>query len=279
NPGSITSFEVDDENRFVRAFLCLIPWIKATEYCRPVFTLDACHSKSSYNGVYFCANVIEGDGKLVPVAFAIGSVENSSNWAWFCENLNVALPLINTNESVIISDREKGISDAVYSKLPNAFHAYCVWHIEKNVNTKFRTKLDGKIWAAAKALHIEGFAEIMEEIFNMHAEAAAYLNEIPSATWTLSKCPRNRFGHLTSNTSESLNSWLHDERLAEPLEAIILLIRRVNALYFNRYTTYSSVQAMLPQTITQQLQSVIDSCRKRMVYQASDSVFEVKSND
>ncbi|CAG8775674.1 14145_t:CDS:2, partial [Ambispora leptoticha] len=124
---------------------------------------------------------------------------------------------------------------AVYSKLSNAFHAYCVWHIEKNVNTKFRTKLDGKIWAAAKALHIEGFAEIMEEIFNMHAEAAAYLNEIPSAI--------------------------------------------VNALYFNRYTTYSSVQAMLPQTITQQLQSVIDSCRKRMVYQASDSVFEVKSND
>ena len=154
-----------------------------------------------------------------------------------------------------------------------------MWHIEKNVNTKFKTKLGGKIWAAAKALHVEEFNKIMEEISDLHEEASIYLSEIPSATWTLSKCPRSRFGHLTSNTSESLNSWLCDERLVEPFDAIILFVRRVNMLYYNRRTTYSSIQAMLPSSTTQQLQSIINKCRSRIVYQVNESVFEVKSNN
>ncbi|CAG8854776.1 21101_t:CDS:2, partial [Gigaspora margarita] len=116
-------------------------------------------------------------------------------------------------------------------------------------------------------------------ISNLNEEASIYLSEIPSATWTLSKCPRSRFGHLTSNTSESLNSWLCEERLVEPFDAIILFVRRVNTLYYNRRTTYSSIQAMLPPTTTQQLQSVINHCRNRIVYQVNESVFEVKSND
>ncbi|CAG8801595.1 8147_t:CDS:2, partial [Dentiscutata erythropus] len=256
NPESIISFEVDNENQFIRAFLCLWPWIKAAEYCRPVFTLDTCHSKSSYKGVYFGLSAIDGEGKLVPIAFAVCSVENSNNWMWFCENLHTALPIINTNETVIISDREKGISDAVQAKLSNAFHAHCVWHIEKNVNTKFRTKLGGKIWAAAKALNAEDFDNIMEEISSLHIEAANYLREIHSATWTLSKCPRNRFGHLTSNTSESFNSWLYNERLVEPFEAISLLVRKVNTLYYNQRMKYSSA-----------------------VYQANESIFEVRSEN
>ncbi|CAG8655412.1 4987_t:CDS:2 [Ambispora leptoticha] len=279
NPGSIVSFETDAENRFTRAFLCLQPWIKAAEHSRTLYTLDAYHSKSSYKGMYFCANAIEGEEKLVPIAFAIGSAENSDNWLWFCKNLYKALPIMNFNESVVINDREKGIIDAVKMKLPNAFHAYCVWHIEKNINTKFRTKLEGKIWAAAKLLHVEGFNKVMEEISNLHTEAATYHNEIPSETWTLCKYPRNRFGHLTSNVSESFNSWLYDERLTELFEAIILLIRNVNTLYYNRRTTYSSVKTILLQTTTRQLQSVIDKCCNRIVHQTNESVFEVKSND
>ncbi|CAG8528783.1 22275_t:CDS:2 [Gigaspora margarita] len=278
NPGSIMAFEIDTENRFTCAFLCLSPWIKAVEHCRPVFTFDACHSKSSYKGVYFSASAIDGEGKLVPIAFAICSLENSNNWTWFCEYLYKAFPLLNTNETVIISDREKGISDAIQTKLPNAFHAHCVWHIEKNINTKFKTKLVSKIWAAAKALHVKDFDDTMEEISDTHAEATVYLNEIPPATWTWSKCPRNRFGHLTSNTLESLNSWLHDERLVEPFEAIVLYVRRVNTLFYDRRTAYSSMQTILPPATAQRLQSIVNERHNRTVYQISESLFEVKSN-
>ncbi|KAF0505204.1 Mutator-like transposase [Gigaspora margarita] len=105
------------------------------------------------------------------------------------------------------------------------------------------TRLGGKIWAAAKALHVEEFDKIMEEISNLNEEASIYLSKIPSATWTLSKCPRSRFSHLTSNISESLNSWLCEEHLVEPFD------------------------------------SVINHCRNRIVYQVNESVFEVKSND
>ncbi|KAF0515738.1 hypothetical protein F8M41_017273 [Gigaspora margarita] len=89
---------------------------RTTEQCRSVFTFDACHSKLCYKGVYLGASTIEGEGKLVLVAFATCLFENSNNWAM-------------------------SIADAVRTELLNAFHANSVWHIEKNVNTKFRTKL------------------------------------------------------------------------------------------------------------------------------------------
>ncbi|CAG8741080.1 3782_t:CDS:2 [Ambispora leptoticha] len=171
NPGSVTAFDVD---RFNHAFLCLHPWIKVTEHCRSVFTFDACHSKSSYRGVFLGTSTIEGEGKLVPVAFAICSIENSNNWAWFCELLHTALPTINTNETVIISDREKGIADVVRTELPNAFHAHCVWYIEKMSIRSSELNLG--------ALHIEDFENIMKDISKLHAEAAIYLNEIPPET-------------------------------------------------------------------------------------------------
>ncbi|CAG8749078.1 7717_t:CDS:2 [Gigaspora margarita] len=82
-------------------------------------------------------------------------------------------------------------------------------------------------------------------------EATIYLNEIPSEMWTLSKCPQNRFGHLTFNISESFNSWLFAEHLVEPFETIHSL----------------------------QLQSIINRYQNRMVYQVDVSIFEVKSDN
>ncbi|CAG8743571.1 15823_t:CDS:2 [Dentiscutata erythropus] len=132
--------------------------------------------------VYISTYAIDEEGRLVSIAFAIYSVENSDNWMWFCEYLYMFLSIINTNETVIISDHKKGILDTVYTKLPNSFYAHYMWHIEKNINMKFRTKLGDKIWAAAKALHIKDFNDIMKKISNMHSEAIIYLQEISPAT-------------------------------------------------------------------------------------------------
>ncbi|CAG8434550.1 6928_t:CDS:2 [Scutellospora calospora] len=123
--------------------------------------------KSSYKDVYFSVSMINSKNRLVPIAFAICSVKNSNNWTWFCEHLHMTFPFMNMIKTIIISDRKK--------------------HIEKNVNTKFKTKLGGKIWAVAKALHVEEFNKIIEEISDLHEEASIYLSKIPSAKWTLSK--------------------------------------------------------------------------------------------
>ncbi|CAG8709491.1 10415_t:CDS:2, partial [Scutellospora calospora] len=80
---------------------------EAAEHCIYVFTFDACHSKSNYKSVYLSASVVDSEGKLVPIAFAICSVENSNNWMWFCEHLYIALPRMNSDKTVIISDYKK----------------------------------------------------------------------------------------------------------------------------------------------------------------------------
>ncbi|CAG8641982.1 19979_t:CDS:2 [Dentiscutata erythropus] len=115
---------------------------------------------------------------------------------WFCENLYTALPIMNSNESVIISDHEK---------------------------------LGSKIWAVAKSLHIESFNEIMEEISDL----------------------------LFANVLKIDLDILHQ-------------------MFLNPLISVNTV--LLPNTM-QQLQSVIDKCHNQMVYQANESVFEVKSNN
>ena len=46
-----------------------------------------------------------------------------------------------------MDDREKGLQVATVQVRPDAFEANCVFHLEKNVNFHFKTKLGGKVWA------------------------------------------------------------------------------------------------------------------------------------
>ena len=62
---------------------------------------------------------------------------------------------------VILSDRGKGIANAISTIMPMDFHFYCVFHIEKNIKTKFRTDVDGLIWKITKANSILDFNVVM----------------------------------------------------------------------------------------------------------------------
>ena len=55
--------------------------------------------------------------KVSFLAFSIVESKNSSSWNWFIEKINNEFNL-NTEEIVIISDREKGIVQAVSNILP-----------------------------------------------------------------------------------------------------------------------------------------------------------------
>jgi hypothetical protein len=76
------------------------------------------------------------------------------------------VPGIDDASIVIISDREKGLCAAIRNVLPNAIPSVCVWHLEKNVNKEFKSKFEGRIWAAAKAKNFSDYDKAMKYIKN-----------------------------------------------------------------------------------------------------------------
>ena len=52
---------------------------------------------------------------------------------------------------VIISDRDKGLLNAVKSELPNASHAMCCQHIAENIHKKFGREYKAPFWQIARA--------------------------------------------------------------------------------------------------------------------------------
>ena len=64
-------------------------------------------------------------------------IENEQWWSWFCTHLIDAFEDDLPSEYVIISDRDKGLLNAVQSKLLGADHAMCCQHIAENIHKKY----------------------------------------------------------------------------------------------------------------------------------------------
>jgi transposase-like protein len=56
------------------------------------------------------------------LAFAIVESESLSSWMWFCERVRVAIDRSEIEISVVVSDRDKGIKEAVATVFPSASH-------------------------------------------------------------------------------------------------------------------------------------------------------------
>lgn len=212
NSGTIYSFSRDEENNFERAFLCLSSSAAAFPYTRKVIVIDGCHLKTGFGGVALAACVQDGVGEIVPLAVAIVSHEDESNWRFFLTQLVNAIPDIQQRGQVIMSDRDKGLSAAIPVVLPLAHPSSCVAHIERNVVHIFKSNFNKLIWRAAKSYLNDDFEETMGKIASKNREAEHYLRNTPPSTWAISQYPVRRFGIITSNSAESLNSWISDLR-------------------------------------------------------------------
>ena len=115
--------------------------------------LDGCHIKAKYGGVILAATILDWNGSVFPAAVGIAESENEATWMWFLRLLTHALQKNDEGEGIVVlSDREKGLKKAVKECLRQASHSYCVFHILKNVKSKYHVGFDGLIFQAAKAV-------------------------------------------------------------------------------------------------------------------------------
>ena len=221
--------------------------IAAFQHTTGVIGLDACHIKASYGGVLLVMTVLDGNGNVFPAALGIAESENTSSWTWFLTLVKTPFRIEDGSGVVFLSDREKGIDAAVSGVFPRAKHSYCAYHIEKNLKRNHHTRLKGLVFKAAKATTARGFEETLHEMKTLNAEAGNYIEGIEKERWARAFFPAPRFGHVTSNISESMNHWLEEARHKDPVALFSTYIRHLNQLFETRREEYQSInQTDLP---------------------------------
>ncbi|XP_071938879.1 uncharacterized protein [Coffea arabica] len=284
NPGSIASVYVNlVDNSFQRLFISFQASIYGfLNACRPLIGLDRTVLKSKYLGTMLFATSFDGDGALFPLAFGVVDEENDDNWMWFLAELHNLLETNTENmpRLTILSDRQKSIADAVDANFPTAFHGFCLRHLSESFRKEFNnTVLVNLLWEAANALTLVEFENRINDIEEISQEAGYWIQRVPPRLWATAHFEGTRFGHLTANIAESLNSWIL-EASALPLIQMMECVRRQLMTWFNerREASMEWTSVLVP-SAERRVSEAIERARTYQVLRANEAEFEVISHE
>ncbi|XP_042486722.1 uncharacterized protein LOC122066946 [Macadamia integrifolia] len=284
NPGSIASvYGNPSDNCFQRLFISFQASIYGfVNACRPLLGLDRTLLKSKYLGTLLFATGFDGDGALFPLAFGVVDEENDDSWMWFLSELHNLLDFNTENmpRLTILSDRQKGIVDGVEANFPTAFHGFCMRHLSDSFRKEFNnTMLVNLLWEAAHALTVIEFEAKILEIEEISQDAAYWIRRIPPRLWATAYFEGARFGHLTANIVESLNSWIL-EASGLPIIQMMECIRRQLMTWFNeRRETSMQWTTILVPSAEGRVSEALELARTYQVLRANEAEFEVISHE
>lgn len=284
NPGSIACvFANPNDNSFQRLFISFQASIYGfLNACRPLIGLDRTLLKSKYLGTLLLATGFDGDGGLFPLAFGVVDEENDDNWMWFLSELHNLLEINAENmpRLTILSDRQKGIVDGVETKFPTAFHGFCMRHLSESFRKEFNnTILVNLLWEAAHALTVIEYEAKILEIEDISQDAAYWIRRVPARLWATAYFEGTRFGHLTANIVEQLNSWIL-EASGLPIIQMMECIRRQLMTWFNeRRETSMQWTSILVPTAERRVADALERACTYQVLRANEAEFEVISHE
>ena len=275
NSGTIVDFQRHGME-FHRAFLAPGVGTKAFKFLLPAIIIDACHMKTKQGGMIFGASGMTSEMNIYPLAIAVAPTENENNWRWFLELLLRAIPEINQRSVFIASDRDKGLKAAQHIVLPNASHSICLQHLQRNVKDKFHTKYEGRIWAAAKASTIEEYNQHMAYIRGrINGEEAFHYLQACRTEWANVFFPVPRYGILTSNSAESLNSSIEELRYGSYLYVFASFSFNLAPSIFSYHEEFMKLASPLTRSSLNKWFIALDHGKRREVTQIGPMMFGV----
>ncbi|KAL5141982.1 hypothetical protein HKD37_09G025240 [Glycine soja] len=129
-----------EHRQFHRVFWTFGQCKEAFKYCKPIIQVDGTHLYGKYRGTLLMATSQDGNGGVLPLAFAVVEGETLTAWSWFLAHLREHVT--NKNGICLISDRHASIKSVVANEAlgwqpHHGYHGYCVRHIASNFNRKF----------------------------------------------------------------------------------------------------------------------------------------------
>jgi hypothetical protein len=182
-----------------------------------------------YNSTLQVLSLVSTDAlsQILPLAAATVDTESTETWTYFLRLAVRHMPKLNTNTMVLMSDRCKGLENAVAECCPAAHHVVCAVHLVRNVSAHFGAaaaeEIKGLVYEAANATREQVFQAAMDAIKKKSSDIHDYLAAIPPAQWSQAGSTVPHFRISTSNAAESLNSVLRTARQQGPLAVFIKL--------------------------------------------------------
>ncbi|XP_052113879.1 uncharacterized protein LOC127744987 [Arachis duranensis] len=158
----------------------------------------------------------DGNSNILPVAFALVEGENAESWTFFLSHLRQHV----TPQPglLVISDRHNGIKAALEAPdggwlPPSAYRAFCIRHVAANFALTFKGKDAKRLLVNAAYAKTEVEFDYWFDILQSEDPAMCeWANRIDYSLWTQHRDEGRRFGHMTTNISECVNSILKGVR-------------------------------------------------------------------
>ncbi|KAH0661454.1 hypothetical protein KY284_026385 [Solanum tuberosum] len=113
NSGTIVEWKIERrvdviKDVFNYVFWTFKPCIDGFVFCRPIISIDGTHVYGNYDIKLLIAITTDGNGSILPLAFAIVANESMKTWTLFLDHLH--LHIVKGRRGVaLISDRHHGI--------------------------------------------------------------------------------------------------------------------------------------------------------------------------
>ncbi|KAL5784528.1 hypothetical protein ACOSQ2_006920 [Xanthoceras sorbifolium] len=284
NPGSLVKVKTvtpvpDGPTMFLRLFVSF----KAQKEgflngCRPLLGLDACYLKGKFPGVLMSAIGIDANNGVFPVAWCVAEGESKQSWGWFLELLHLHLELDESRRLTFISDRQKGVLDAVELFWPRSTNRFCVRHIIANMQSKWKGQLNGiYMWDAANKSNKVDFLEEIEKLKTVCVDAYNYVMRIPLHSWCMHAFDTNvKSAHTTNNITESFNGWVDELRALPALHLMEAIRRKLMKRSHNRLVRAKQWPSSIPPKIQKTIAKRQDEGRFVTALCSTETLFEVK---
>ncbi|KAL4587589.1 hypothetical protein LXL04_000461 [Taraxacum kok-saghyz] len=264
NPDTTVKLEMVTEGnissmsrQFKRIYVCLGGMKKGFRAClRDFLGLDGTHLKGAYTGQILTAVGVDSNNGIYPLAYAIVEIENFQSWTWFLTCLGDDLELDSMSNFTFMSDRQKGLKNAIEQLFPCAEHRYCLRHIHKNMRRWWPTKeYKDHLWKCATASTVPEFNHLMNELSIYDKSAYEYLKKISPQHWARSHFSgRATTDMLLNNICEVFNGKLVDGRD----KPIITCLEFIREYMVKRICNVIKVQQKAPGPLTPATQKIME---------------------
>ncbi|KAL5179951.1 hypothetical protein HKD37_01G001169 [Glycine soja] len=178
-----------EHRQFHRVFWTFGQCKEAFKYCKLIIQVDGTHLYGKYRGTLLMATSQDGNGGVLPLAFAVVEGETLITWSWFLAHLREHVT--DKNGICLIFDRHASIKSVVANEAlgwqpPHGYHVYCVRHMASNFNRKFnnaKQKEMLKKLAYTPCKHIVD--QNLEKFRQLSPAIATWIDCISKEKWTM----------------------------------------------------------------------------------------------
>ncbi|KAL0411006.1 UNVERIFIED_CONTAM: hypothetical protein Slati_3690300 [Sesamum latifolium] len=142
-------------------------------------------------------------------------------WSWFLSEMLDDIGGLGTSKWSFISDRQKGLIEALKDLVPDSEHRFCTRHMYQNFKLKFKSvELKEYFWKAASTANKKDFERFMKKIQEIDPKlsedvetASEWLEKINPEHWVRAFFPvHSKSDILVNNLCESFNSYILEAR-------------------------------------------------------------------